>query len=579
MRRPATIGAILLAAAALLAGAALADDERVYEIEMYNAFGVVEGSDVRIAGVNAGTVEEIDVNEDKHALLTVKLSGPLSELGTETTCASEPGSLIAEYFVDCDPAGDPMPPDSDSEPDVPAERVAQTVQLDLLFNTFREPYVDRLRILIDELGTGLAGNPEQLSEALRLAFPALTELRETTQILARQRRRLTALNVNADRVIGELARGSDDVVGAISEARDTAVVAAERSGDLRRGAELTDDVLAELEPTLRSVGDLGEAGAPVLDNLRAAAPSLANLTRRLPPLASSAGDSLVALGDAAGPGTEALTRGADEIRSLKKASRNAPLDGEILADLLSDIDDTSRTVEIDRRAARTCEDKTLPCYGTGRPAPTGYTGMEALLNYVYYQTGAINQFDSVGHLLQFNVYDAGTGPCGAFNPGPDVPAAGGGRTTDILAADPCVSWLGANQPDISYDLGLGRYDNSVCRHGSTDLELCDPEISIDPVEKAPWDDSEVGGGGSGGGSGLPLPLGSDTARGARGAASGARGARTSKGGSGDRGAGPSSGPARDLPGRGASGTGSPGSASSSGSAAGGPDLFDFLFGS
>lgn len=578
MRRIGAIVTGLIAAAALLASAAAATDERIYEIEMYNAFGVVEGSDVRIAGVNAGIVESIDVNAEKHALLKVKLSGPLSELGDETTCASEPSSLIAEYFVDCDPAGDPMPPDSDSEADIPAERVAQTVQLDLLFNTFREPYVDRLRILIDELGTGLAGNPEQLSEALRLAFPALTELRETTKILARQRRRLTSLNVDANRVIGELARGKEDVTGAISEARDTAVVAADRSGDLRRGAELTDDVLAELEPTLESLGDLGEAGTPVLDNLLAAAPSLTGLTRTLPPFAASAADSLVALGKAAGPGTEALTRGADEIRSLKKAARNAPLDGEILADLLSDIDDPSRTVEIDARAARTCEDKTLPCYGTGRAGPTGYTGMEALLNYIYYQTGAINQFDSVGHLLQFNVYDAGTGPCATFNPGPDVPAAGGGRTTDILEADPCVSWLGANQADISYDLGLGRYDNSVCPHGSTDLELCDPEISIDPLEKAPWDDSEPSGG-DGSGSGSPLPLGAGAAAGVRGdgRGSGGRAGRDGRSGGSEKGFGPGGTRSGSAGGSGSRPpTGAPGPSTAP---AGGRDLFNFLLGS
>ena len=30
---------------------------------MYNAFGIVEGSDVRVAGVNAGTVTSLDITE------------------------------------------------------------------------------------------------------------------------------------------------------------------------------------------------------------------------------------------------------------------------------------------------------------------------------------------------------------------------------------------------------------------------------------------------------------------------------------------------------------------------------------
>jgi hypothetical protein len=180
-------------------------------------------------------------------------------------------------------------------------------------------------------------------------------------------------------------------------------------------------------------------------------------------------------------------------------------------------------VEEDERAERSCDDKTLACWGTGRKGPTGYTGIEALLNYVYYQSGAINQFDSFGHFLNFNVFDVGGGPCGGFNAMSDVPALDGGRTTDIEEAHGCVSWIGKNQPDVNMDLGLPRYDNSVCPDGSADLTLCDPDISthdsggyVDRAsgeadgdlpageEPVPGDDVAGGGapgGGSGGGGG------------------------------------------------------------------------------
>ena len=39
-------------------------------------------------------------------------------------------------------------------------------------------------------------------------------------------------------------------------------------------------------------------------------------------------------------------------------------------------------------------------------------------------------------------------------------------TTNILEADRCVSWLGANQPGINQDLGLPPYDPSVCPEGT-----------------------------------------------------------------------------------------------------------------
>ena len=143
---------------------------------------------------------------------------------------------------------------------------------------------------------------------------------------------------------------------------------------------------------------------------------------------------------------------------------------EILADFLRDIDDPRRAVEIDDRVTA----------DTGRTEPRtratkntkGYTGLEGLLNYAYYQAGAVNQFDQIGHLLHFSLYDIFTGPCGNFSSGrdpqtgePGVPAEGGGTTTNILAGRQLRRLARPNQPGINEDLGLPPYDPSVCPHG------------------------------------------------------------------------------------------------------------------
>jgi hypothetical protein len=59
-----------------------------------------------------------------------------------------------------------------------------------------------------------------------------------------------------------------------------------------------------------------------------------------------------------------------------------------------------------------------------------------------------------------------------------VPKAGGGTTTNFNEIDPCVAWLGPTQPGINQDIGSPRYDASVCPNGSSDLSLCDPNISL-----------------------------------------------------------------------------------------------------
>ena len=104
MRRLALILALIAAPVAGLAATAGADDSHTYEIEMYNAFGIVQGSDVRIAGVNAGQVTELAITPEKRARVTVELSGEFGRLGEDTKCSSEPQSLIAEYYISCAPA-------------------------------------------------------------------------------------------------------------------------------------------------------------------------------------------------------------------------------------------------------------------------------------------------------------------------------------------------------------------------------------------------------------------------------------------------------------------------------------------
>ncbi|HET8948499.1 MAG TPA: hypothetical protein VFQ07_16080, partial [Candidatus Polarisedimenticolia bacterium] len=155
-------------------------------------------------------------------------------------------------------------------------------------------------------------------------------------------------------------------------------------------------------------------------------------------------------------------RGTDEITALRQATRKSFPAADQIANFLVDLDNPARAVENDTRAAR----------DSGRPAPTGYTGLEGLLNYAYYQTLAVNQFDTIGHLLHFIIYEFNAGPCGQYNAKPTVPSSSGGETTSAAARDRCVAWIGPNQPQINEPLAAPPYDPSVCPNGSNDSSLC-----------------------------------------------------------------------------------------------------------
>ena len=512
MRRIFAIAISLTAIAAGFSAVAGAEDEsRTYYIEMYNAFGIVEQSEVRVSGVNVGDVSSLDVNEDKRAVIEVEVSGDMAQLGEDTKCSSEPQSLIAEYFIDCEPAGEPL----EDGGTIPASQVSQTVQTDLVQNTMREPFKHRFRLLLNEFGTALSGNSEHLNEAIRLGAPALTDLKEVTGILAGQRELIRELNEDSSQVVSELAARREEIADFIYEAEDTASISAARRDTVSENFSLLDDFLAEFQPTLVELDRFARAQTPLLTNLRGAAPGLARLSGNLPRFNRASEDALRTLGKAGDVGRRALNDGRDEFELLAKAGRKATPALEPLADFLSDLDDPRRAVEIDERAGTdTGRSGTQP----GTRNTMGYTGLEGLLNYVRYQALSINQFDQVSHLFRFGIYEANTGLCGSFSSGrdpetgePGVPAQAGGTTTDILEAADCLAWLGRNQPGVSEPTNLPKYDPSVCPEGTEPerarVELCDPADPSTAREesrrsgRAP----DAGGGGDDGQPGGELP--------------------------------------------------------------------------
>jgi virulence factor Mce-like protein len=455
MRRLALIGIALLAATAgALTTVAGADDTHTYKIELDNAFGLVEESPVKVAGVEAGVVTGLDINEDKRALVTVETQGAIGVLGEDSTCSSEPQSLIAEYFIDCQPEGDPLPEGGT----IPVEQVTQTIQPDLVNNTLREPFKRRLQLLINEFGTALAGNPDNLNAAIRRGAPALRDLEQVLDILGDHNRIIRDLNANSDRIVGRLAERREDVVRFIEEARDTAKASAGRRADLSRNFEILDDFLAELRPTLADTEALARAQTPVLEDLRASAPGLNTLAQNLPAFNEASEASLTELGEASIVGRRALRNAADEIEEFRVAGKDAPAGASNLARLLVDLDDRKRAVDTDVRS----------------PRGKGFTGYENLINYLYYQTGAINQYDEIGHLLHVGLYEPES-PCTPYNTAIEgVPAADGGMTHDPAERHRCVSWGGPTQPGITVDDQLPPYDPSVCPQGSTMPEVCTP---------------------------------------------------------------------------------------------------------
>jgi ABC-type transporter Mla subunit MlaD len=437
MPRLTAIGLVLLAVAgAAVTTAADSDggESRTYEVVFDNAFGLTEGGDLRIAGVRAGVTEKLELSRGypPKAVAVVKVTEPgLTELREDARCEVRPQSLIGEYFVNCEPGNSARRlPDGGR---VPVEQTESTIPFDLVNNIQRRPVNERLRLILFELGVGLAGRPEDLAEVLRRAHPGLRETNEALRILGRQTRTIERSIADADRVVAELARRRRDVVRFVEEAGATAEITASRREELATSFRLLPDFLAELQPNMARLGELSDAQIPLLRDLQLAAGDLDVFLTRLQPFSQNAQPAFRALGRASDAGLDSVRATDEEIDVLRQAAGDAPAVAKPLRQFLETVDDRRRAVENDARAKATdppAPDKTH-IGGQG-----GFTGMEAFWNYYYWQTLATNGFDPVGHILRISATI-------------DLAACSTYQKTITAETKRCNRWLGPYQPGVN----------------------------------------------------------------------------------------------------------------------------------
>ncbi len=408
-------------ALALTLTAADGDEGRRYTVELDNAFGLVEGGDVRVAGANAGQVVELKLDErSQKALVEVAITEQgFGSLRSDVFCEARPQSPIGEYFLDCLPgtAKKELAPGSR----VPVKQTASTIPPDLIQNIMRLPYRERFRLILNEFGAGVAGRPEDLNQAIRRGVPALRQTSRLLEVLAEHDTVIRDLVTDADTVLARLAANRRNVGRFVVEARDTASASAERQDDIRTNFRKLPDFLEELTPTMAALGEVATEQRPVLVDLNASAAELKRFFDDTAELATASRPAIRALGDAAVPGRQAVRAARPQVRELRRFARRTPDLGRNLRILLEDFDDPARAVERDPRS----------------PGGRGFSGTQALLRYAFSQSLTINAFDELGYMVRAAVH---TDKCS--------PYADAKRAKDPDQVE-CRAWLGPSQPGVN----------------------------------------------------------------------------------------------------------------------------------
>jgi virulence factor Mce-like protein len=383
-RRLAAIAVVLSAVvAAVVSVGADGGGKQGYRIDAIfdNTAFLIPGQDVKIAGAEAGQVEEIHLTKDRRARVQMRVLDSFAPFREDAECMVRPQSLIGEKFVQCHPGTADAKPlrrrDGDGAPTV--RDTHSPVDLDLVFGALRLPVRQRLSILLNELGTGLAGRPAELNAAIRRANPALDQTNRVLGILDRDRAALERLIDRSDRFVAELARRRGEVADFVDDAEEVARTAADRRGDLDLAVRRLPPLLAELEPASLELAGLSREARPVVRDLsRAAGPTQA-LLADLGPLSGAARPTLPRLSRAARTGIRAVRDLRPVARRLRPVARD-----------LVPIVDMGLEIVVSLRANG---------------------AIEGLLTFLYHGTTTTARFDRISHVAPS--YQIG-GPCNEY---------------------------------------------------------------------------------------------------------------------------------------------------------------------
>jgi virulence factor Mce-like protein len=438
MKRILLSAAIVIAAGAFIVfatGASNNSASGTYKIQFDNAFGLVTGADIKVAGVPAGTISAIDlapkcVNGQPtacHAVVTVNITkGGFGQFHQDATCQSRPQSLIGEYFIDCNPGN--SGPVLKAGSTIPVSHTQSTIPADLVQNVMRLPYRERLTLIINELGAAAAARSGDLQAALHRAVPALDETDNLLQLLGNDSTTLQNLTRDSNQVITALANNSAGVKRFIDEANKTAGATATQSHNLQLTFANLPATLEQLRPTMAKLERTVTTNTPVLQNLNASAAQLNRFFTDLPAFSKSALPATKSLGQASITGRKAVIAAQPTITDLNQFAKPTPELAQNLSIVLHDLDTQSRAVEADPRS----------------PGGKGFSGLQALLGYVFNQALSINTYGPYGHVLAVDgLYSKQCSPY-------QSPASLALYLKQYGASQrDCYAWLGPNQPGVS----------------------------------------------------------------------------------------------------------------------------------
>jgi phospholipid/cholesterol/gamma-HCH transport system substrate-binding protein len=423
---PARIAVVLAAVIAVAVAVALifnSDSGHKYTLLFQTGGQLVPGNQVLVAGQVVGSVDSIDLTEDNQAAVNVTMDEPLRE-GTTAVIRSTSLSGVANRYVSLTlgPNNADEIPDGDT---ITGDDTTAPVDLDQLFNVFREKQRTSLKKFIEGNATVYAGKQKLANRAYKFINPSFSTSEKLFAEVSSDSAALSRLLISGGQVFDAVASRRQDLTDLITNANGTLQAISNRNEDLDRS-------LAALPQTLRQANT-------TFVNLRATL------------------DDLDPLVTASYPATKHL---APFLRRLRLVSTDAvPVFGNLssvvhLPGAHNDLADALKTLPAVRDQARTAFPATIDAMDASQDEITQLRPYSPdLMAFISRFAAATAYYDGNGHYARVmptaaNVFDYQQVTPNTANLQPQYtnPAA---QFDDIQTIDPIRRCPGAGAPPLS----------------------------------------------------------------------------------------------------------------------------------
>jgi phospholipid/cholesterol/gamma-HCH transport system substrate-binding protein len=246
---------------------------------------LAEQSDVRISGVDVGKVENIELGSNGHeSVALLNIDDKYAPLPRGTRAMLRTKTLLGETYVELSPGSKNEPPLLDGA-ELPAAQVAESVQLDEIFQAFNPETRRAFQEWMQEASVAIEGQGQNLSYAIGNFEPTFTEFEGLFRVLNSQKLAVSKLFSNGAKTFEALRGREGELANLIRSSNELFKTTAGRDQDI--------EALFRAFPTFLDESRL------TVNRLQGFATNADPLSKQLVPVAEQLSPTLIKFGELA----------------------------------------------------------------------------------------------------------------------------------------------------------------------------------------------------------------------------------------------------------------------------------------